>query len=142
MDSPTSCPGTPSTGRAEQLALVYVERLLTAWCIGYGMAIALVPHGRVPPNAISDFALEAGVSPRAALAAAVLLPGLLMLWPRLRTAGLWGAVCGVGVFEVGLVSSALQGRGTATAPVGLLLPLAVAAVLLGHRRAVGRAGAR
>lgn len=120
--------------RPEQLALIYIERLFTGYCLGYGSMIACVPANRVPENAISDLATSAGISPGHALSTIFLLPGLLLLWPRLRTTGLWSAVLGIGVFEVGLIASAVHGAGTATAPVATAFPLAVASVLLSLHR--------
>lgn len=122
------------TERPEQLALIYIERLFTAYCLAYGSMVACVSASRVPENAISDLAASARLSPSGALSTIFLLPGLLLLWPRLRIAGLWVAVLGIGVFEVGLIASAVHGGGTATAPVGTAFPLAVASVLLSLHR--------
>jgi hypothetical protein len=120
--------------RPEQLALTYIERLFTAYCLAYGLTISLVPGDRVPANGMADLARSMGLSSRTVLALVFLAPGVLLLWPRLRSVGFWTAIFTIGIFEVGLVVSALSGFGTSTAPVGVLFPLAAAAVLLGSRR--------
>jgi hypothetical protein len=103
---------------------------LGTWLTLYGLVAAFSPNDRIASSGLDDVAAAVNIQPHHLLAGLFLIPGVLVLIPRLRTFGLAVATMFLTTFEIGLIVSTVRGDGTSTAPITFAFAIGVSAVLL------------